>query len=59
MLTENFKRELWATSRLGKYTIESDLLSATIMELHSKIANLKNYDEQVWAAKEEVEVSNK
>ncbi|ELT99921.1 hypothetical protein CAPTEDRAFT_225549 [Capitella teleta] len=43
----NYRRELWASSKVGRFTIESDLMSASLRELDLQINYLQDYSQRL------------
>ena len=56
--TALYRKELWATSRIGRYTIESDLMSTTLTDLQQKIQQMQEYGERLASEKQQMEVSD-
>ena len=56
-LAENYRRELWATSKLGRYTIESDLLARSLNDLRQGLLQLRQYGDSVASKKQHIEVT--
>lgn len=52
-----YRQELWATSRIGRYTIENDLMAATLKDLRQKLQQMHEYGERVACEKQQMEVS--
>ena len=53
---EIYKRELWASSRIGRHTIENELVSASIRELGDTVDQINRQQNQVFAEKDKLQV---
>ena len=58
MFPETHRRELWATSRVGRYTIESDLMKATLQELEKRVKQVQDHSERLASEKRQLEVGD-
>ena len=56
MLTANYKRELWASSKIGVHSAETDSFNTSIKELKQKLNQLQEFGERVLLEKRESEV---
>ena len=54
--TDHYKRELWAASLLGRYTIETDLVAAGMNEIEKRLQQLHSNQRKLVTEKMELQV---
>ena len=55
-MVDHYKRELWAASRLGRYTIETDLVEASMNEVERHLQQLHSNQRMLVGEKSQLQV---
>ena len=55
-IVEHYKREFWASSKIGRFTIETDLVAASVKELQGRVDQLVTHQRTLVAEKAQLQV---